>query len=151
MEAVGPLPVRAAGVTSASSPHETTPGQSQSMEVSQPALQGQGIQETVVAIDGTPTTITVTSAVTTTHRQGDTSGQRAVEESQSIEQSSQRGESQSSQQQPSQDSALVGATQSPAEQSTTQRTDHQGPSQEEMSEADRYRQEKIDKLTRIML
>ena len=92
---------------SALPPQETTPGQSQPMEVSQTALPGQGIQQTVVAVDGTPTTITVTSAATTTHSQGDTSGQRPVEESQPREQSSQGIESHSSQQQPSQDTAQV--------------------------------------------
>ena len=51
----------------------------------------------------------------TTHSQGDTSGQRPVQESQPREQSSQGIELHSSQQQPSQDTAQVSATQSPAD------------------------------------
>ena len=142
----------AVGAPPTAPPQETTPGQSQPMEVSQTALPGQGIQQTVVAADGTPTTITVTSTTTTTHGQGDTSGQRPAGESQPQEQSSQRDESQSSQQQPSQEAAQEDATQSPAEQSSTQRMDHPDePPQQEMSETDRLRQEKVDKLTRIML
>ena len=63
-EAERPPPERVAGAVSALPPQETTPGQSQPMEVSQTALPAQGIQQTVVAVDGTPTTITVTSVAT---------------------------------------------------------------------------------------
>ena len=94
----------------------------------------------------------MTSATTTTHSQRDTSGQRPAEESQLREQSSQGIESRSSQQQLSQDTAQLGDTQSPAGQSGTQRMDHSDePPQEEMSEEDRRRQWKTEKLTRIML
>ena len=145
-EAARPPPERVTGAVSALSPQETTQGQLQPMEVSQ------GIQQTVVAVDGTPTTVTVTSAVTTTHSQGDTSGQRPVEESHPREQSLQGIESHSSQQQRSQETAQVSAAQSPAGQSNTQRMDHPDePPQEEMSESDRCQQWKTEKLTRIML
>ena len=72
-EAARPTPERVTGAVSAISSQETTPGQSQPMEVSQTALPGQGIQQTAV-VDGTPSTTTVTRAVTTAQSQGDVSG-----------------------------------------------------------------------------
>ena len=122
--AARPTPERVTGAVSAISSQETTPGQSQPMEVSQTALPGQGMQQTAVAVDGTPSTTTVTRAVTPAQSQGDVSGQRPVQESQLRDQSSQGIESHSSQQQPSQDTAQVSATQPPAGQSNTQRMDH---------------------------
>ena len=121
------------------------------MDASPPTTQGQGIQETVIAIDGTPTTITVTSAVNTTHSQGDMPGQsQSMDVSQPSEQMDQEAESQPADQHPSQEAASVGAT--PAEQITTSAADHPEASpQEEMSEAERLRQERVNKLTRIML
>ena len=136
-EAARPAPERVSGAVSAISSQETTQGQSQPMEVSQPALSGQGIQQPAAAVDGTPSTTTVTTA----QSQGDVSGQRPVQESPLRDQSSQGIESHSSQQQLSQDTAQVSATQSPAGQSSTQRTDHPDePPQQEMSEEDERRQ-----------
>ena len=121
-EAARPTPERLTGAVSAISSQETTPGQSQPMEVS------------------------------TTHSQEDVSGQRPVQESQLGDQSSQGIESHSSQQQPSQDTAQVSATQSPAEQSSMQRMDRSDePPQQGMSGDAEHRQRRTEKLTRIML
>ena len=151
-EAARPTPERVTGAVSAISSQETTPGQSQPMEVSQTTLPGQGIQQTAVAVDGTLSTTTETGAGTTAQSQGDVSGQRSVQESQLRDQSSQGVESHSSQQQPSQDTAQVSATQSPAGQSNTQGTAHSDePPQQRTSGDDERRQWRTDKLTRIML
>ena len=77
------------------------------MEVSQTTLPGQGVQQTAVAVDGTPSTTTETRAAATAQSQDDVSGQRPIQESQLRDQSSQGIESYSSQQQPSQDTAQV--------------------------------------------
>ena len=96
----------------------SSPGQFPSMDASPPVTQGQGIQETVIAIDGTPTTITVTSAVATTHPQGDMPGQsQSMDVSQPSEQMDQEAELQPADQHPSQEAVSLGAT--PAEQITT--------------------------------
>ena len=107
MEAVGTSPSSATGAVPAFHSQETTPGQTSSMDVSQPS-----------------------------------------------EQVEQEAESQPTDQHPSQETAPVGV--SPAEQSAPPTADHpeeppRGQPQEEMSEADQLRQEKINKLTRRML
>ena len=139
MEAVGTPPGAATQGSSS--------GQFMSMDPSPPSTRGQGIQETVTAIDGTQTTITVTSAVTTTHYPGDMPGKsQPLEVSQPFEPMDQEAESQH----PSQETASAGVT--PAEQGTTSATDHsEAIPQEELSESERLRQEKVDRLTRIML
>ena len=117
--------------TPAASSQETTPGDSQPMEVSTTTLQGQGTQEIVAR---------------------DLIGQQPADESQTMDSSQRRDESPSSQQQPSQEASQVDATQSPAEQSSTQRTENQEePPQQDISATASLRQAKIEKLTRIML
>ena len=110
--------------------------------------QGQISLETLMEAVGTPT-----NAAAATHSQEDTPGQtQSMDVSQPSEQLNQEAESQPADQQYSQDSASVGATQPPAEQSTAATAeDPEAAPQEEMSENQRLRQERIDKLTRIML
>ena len=151
-EAAIPTPERATGAVSAITPQETTPGQTQPMEVSQTALPGQGIQQTVPTVDGTPATTTVTSAVAMTQSQGVTSDQPPVQGTQLREQSLPGVELHSSQQQSSQDTAQVCDTRSPAGQLNTQGTAHPDePPQQRTSGDDERRQWRTDKLTRIML
>ena len=134
-EAARPTTERASGAVPVISSQETSPGQSQPTEVSQTTLPGQGMQQTTVAIDGIPSTTTETRADTTAQSQA-----------------SQGIKLQSSQQEPSQDTAQVSATQSPAGQVSTQRTDPpDDPPQQGNSGDDDTRQRRIDKLTRIML
>ena len=117
------IPKRVTGAVSATSSQETTSGQLQPMEVS-----------------------------TTTQSQGDVSGRQPVQEPPLGDQPSQGMESRSSQQQSSQDTAQVGTTQSPPEQSSTQRMDRsEEPPQQAMSRDDEHRQGRTEKLTRIML
>ena len=93
----------------------------------------------------------MTSAVTTTHHSGDKSGQsQPLEVSQPSEQMEQEAESQPVGQHPSQETVSTGGT--PAEQRTTSAADHpEAVPQEELSESERLRQERVDRLTRIML
>ena len=125
--------MEAVGTPTGATAQGSSSGQFLSMNPSPP--QGQGIQETVTAIDGTQTTITVTSAVTTTHQSGDQSGQsQPLEVSQPSEQMEQQAESQPVGQHPSQETVSTGGT--PAEQRITSVTDHpEAIPQEELSES----------------
>ena len=147
MEAVGTPP----GTTAQPQAQESASGRFPTMDTPLPSVQSQGIQETVTAIDGTRTTITVTSAVTTTHPPGDIPGQsQPMEVSPSSEQSAQQAEPQSTDQHPSQETATGGIP--PAEQGIASVTEHpERAPQEEMSETEKLRQGRVDKLTRIML
>ena len=112
--------------------------------------QGQVSRETLMEAVGTPPS-RATGAVPAFHTQETTPGQTSsMDVSQPSEQMSQPADSQPTDQHPTQETAPVGAA--PAEQSNTPLTDPpEGTPQEEMSEDDRLRQEKINKLTRIML
>ena len=102
---------------------------------------------------GTPTA-TAASATPAFHSQETTPGQtQPMDVSQPTERPQQEAESQPADQQNSQDTASAGTVQQqPAEQSTATSADHPGTaSQEEMSEPQRLRQERIDKLTHTML
>ena len=133
--AARPTIERVSGAVPVMSSQETSIGQTPPTEVSQSPLPGQGMQQTTVAMDGTPSTTTETGAAITAQTQA-----------------SPGIESQSSQQHPSQSSAQVSAMQSPPEQTSPQGTDQtRDPPQQGTSGDGDTRNRRVDKLTRIML
>ena len=114
----------------------------------------QGIQETVIAADGTPTTLTVTSTTTTSHGPGVSPGQsQPMEVSPSVEETRVGTAMQSSHHQSTQDTSPIGAAkhQSAKQSTASQSAQPEVISRDEQPEGQTAKQQKVDKLTRIML
>ena len=108
----------------------------------------------MIEADGTPTTIKVTSTITVTPSQGDPSGQsQPMEVSPPAEQTGARAAAQPAHHQLAPDThPTEGEQQQSVEQTTApQPVQPETVSQVERQESKRLRQEKTDKLTRIML